>query len=173
MCVFYQSFHLRKLVSYSIRIEEISLEDVDEMKQVAWKLFVSYAMYDLSVTPSLWVFSNVAPIHCEQLLTSVGYGLGINTVEGREQTHQMIHKYSANSTYQDRWASIFRHEHIQLVYLRENGFDVSKYQKRGATYLPKIEEGYCSCSLKKVSGNCDLCNDLVMQSIVSEIEPLV
>ena len=173
MCVFYQSLCLRKVVSYSVRIEEINLEDLDDMKQVARKLFVSCAKYDLNITPSLWTFSNIAPIHCEQLLTSVGYGLGINTMEGREQKHQMIHKYSMNSTYQDRWSSVFRHEYIQLVYLRENGFDVSKYRKRDVKYLPKVEEGYCSCSLQKFHGGCELCDSLVMKSILSDIEPLI
>ena len=173
LCVFYQSMCLRKLVSFSVRIEEISAQDLYEMKQAGRKLFVSCAKYDLNVTPSLWTFSNVAPIHSEILLNSVGFGLGINTMEGREQKHQMVQKYSTNSTHQDRWASIFRHEYIQLVYLRENGFDISKYRKRNVKYMPDIEDGHCSCSLRKILEKCEICDSVAMRDIVLEIESIV
>ena len=51
-------------------------------------------------------------------------------MEGREQKHQMIAKYSENTTPQNRWSMIFRHEYLQLIYLRLNGYDDIKYLKK-------------------------------------------
>ena len=64
-------------------------------------------------------------------------GLGCNTMEGREQKHQMISKYAENSTYQNSWPMIFRHEYIQLIYLRENGYDNVSYTKKSVNYIEK------------------------------------
>ena len=129
--VFYQTLLLRKLVSLSVRIEEISLEDVEEMTKVGRQLFKVCCYYDTGITPSMWTFCNVAPVHCKELLELVGFGLGINTMEGREQKHQQLSKYSTKTTYQDRWPMIFRHEFIDNIYLKEKGFDTLRYRKKG------------------------------------------
>ena len=63
--------------------------------------------------------------------------LGYNTMEGREQKQQMISKYTEYSTYQNRWPMIFRHEYIQLIYLRENGYDNVNYTKKSVNYIEK------------------------------------
>ena len=107
--IFFQLLCLRKLVSYSVRIEDIKEEDIADMKRVGTDLFRCCSIFDARVSPSLWVFYNVAPCHSEMLFRSLNFGLGINTMEGREQKHQMIMKYSENSTYQERWQFIFRH----------------------------------------------------------------
>ena len=111
------------------------------------RLFFCCSLYDVSVSPSLWCFSTVAPHYAKHLFHKFGFGLGINTMEGREQKHQQITKYSKNTTYQNRWADIFRHEYMQLIYLRENGFDLKKYQQSKTTYIPKHKMGLCECSL--------------------------
>ena len=116
--IFYQSLILHKLVSYSVRIENITANEILEMA-----LFKSCCLYDTHVSPSMWVFCNIAPSHCKQLFATLGVGLDIDTMEGREQKHQMVDKYSQNSTFQERWKFIFRHEFTQLIYLREHGFD--------------------------------------------------
>ena len=84
--VFYQSILFRKLVSYSVRIVDISLEDVAEMKKLGRSFFKASCLTSLSIIPSLWTFANVAPIHCEEMMQHLGLGLGANTIEGREQT---------------------------------------------------------------------------------------
>ena len=83
-------------------------------------------------------------------------------MEGREQKHQKIAKYSENTTYHNRWPLIFRHEFIQLVYLRENGYDTVKYRKRHNTYLPNCSSfDSCSeCGLKKTETYCELCSSI-------------
>ena len=98
-------------------------------------------------------------------------GLRLNAMEGREQKHQLIDKYAQNTTYQDRWKSIFRHEFIQLIYLRENGLDSRKYVSRPMKYVPEILEGHCSncCSFKLENGKCVLCDSPYFIEIVSKV----
>jgi len=155
--IFQQSLCLRKVISFSVRIEDISIHEVHEMKTVAKLLFKSYCLFDSSITPSMWILCNVAPSHTEECMTKLNLGLGVNTMEGREQKHQQIAKYSFKSTFQERWSFIFRHEYIQLLYLRQNGFDLKKYNQRAYKYLPDIEEGCCSCSLSYINGQCSIC----------------
>ena len=103
-----------------------------------------------------------------------GFGLGINTMEGREQKHQQISKYEKKALFQERWKFILRHEFIQLIFLRENGFDVRKYRKRNRSYIPVIQEGHCdSCSLKLVDVTCSICDGDTFKSIHSKVLGLV
>ena len=91
--------------------------------QAGRKLFVSCSLYDSSITPNLFTFAVVAPHHSLDCIDTIQMGLGINTMEGREQNHQKILQYSKNSTVQQRWQFIFRYEFIQLIYLKENDFN--------------------------------------------------
>ena len=120
---FFQSLLLRKLVSYSVRILGLKSEVVDEMEHIGLKLFKCCCIHDRNITPSLWTFTNVAPVHTKWLVEKMGLGLGVNSMEGREQKHQKIFQYMKNSTAQEKWENVFRHEFISCVYLRENGFD--------------------------------------------------
>ena len=89
-------------------------------------------------------------------------------MEGREQKHQKISKYAENTTIQNRWPMIFRHEFIQLVYLRENGYNIN-YKKKSTNYIPMSRESSCSyCHLEFKSGNsqCVLCNSDFMAEIM-------
>ena len=130
----------------------------------------SCALYDANVTPSLWTLANVAPVHTKQLYNLLHLGLGSNTMEGREQKHQQLQRYSENATYQDRWRYVFRHEYIQLIYLRENGFDTISYRKRGTKYIPEVCPGYCCCSLVLVSDSCQICDSIEMSAIIDELQ---
>ena len=76
--------------------------DVSEMISVGKKLFRACYLYDSSISPSMWCFSLVAAVHCQESIETLNWGLGINTMEGREQKHQIIKKYSDNTTVQNR-----------------------------------------------------------------------
>ena len=166
--VFYQSLQLRFIVSYSVRIEETSF-DIQEMIDVGRKLFLSIALHETSITPSMWCFSVVAPQHCADTLAKLDLGLGLFTMEGREQKHQQIKKYAHNSTIQNRWPYIFRHEFIQLVYLREKGFDEIRYRKRNTKYLPETSLGKCACSLDLVDEKCLICDSKYIKAISKKV----
>ena len=87
------------------------------MKRSAHLLFKTCCLFDQRVTPSLLTPCNVAPVNAEQCLKSYAFRLGYNTMEGREQKHQKTSKYAENTTVQNRWPMIFRHEFILLIHL--------------------------------------------------------
>ena len=167
--IFHQSLLLRQLVSYSVRIEDICREDVNKMKLVARELFVSCCLFNPRVSPSMWNFTNVAPSHTEECIEWFGLGLGLNTMEGREQKHQQIAKYAKKSTFQSRWSYVFRHEFIQLIYLKENGFDCTYYHKKNTKYIQDQIDGYCNCSLLLVDGKCNVCDSNLMKDILGVV----
>ena len=74
------------------------------------------------------------------------------------------------TTIQNKWSYIFRHEFIQLIHLRENGFDQKKYNKRKSSYLPEEIEGYCKCSLKLVDSLCEMCDSACMNKLRTSID---
>ena len=80
-------------------------------------------------------------------------------MEGREQKHQKIAKYQAQSTWHSRWESAFRHEFVSLIYLRSNGFDKVRHTKRSTKYVPEPVSKTCaSCSGEEfVNGFCTSC----------------
>ena len=113
--IHYQSIYLRKLLSYTVRITDFNEEDLLDMKNVANVLFKACCSFEGKISPSLWTLCIVAPIHAENCFKMYGLGLGCNTMEGREQKHQMVGKYAEKSTVQNRWPLIFRHELSQQL----------------------------------------------------------
>ena len=162
----YQSIQLREVLSYSVRIEEFNEQLLSDMKLRAKLLFKSCCLFEQRISPSLWTLCNAAPYHAGDCLEQYGLGLGCNTMEGREQKHQRIAKYAQNTTFQNRWPLTFRHEFLQLVYLREHGFDRKKYLKKKVSYIPGRDENCCSkCCLELFNGKCSLCDSEIMTEI--------
>ena len=158
--IHFQSIHLRYLLSYSVRISDFSQVDLDEMKKEAHLLFKACCLFDPKVTPSLCTLWNIGPFNDEQCFKSYRPGLSCNTMEGREQKHSKISKYAENTTIQNRWPMIFRHEFIHLVYLRENGYDNINYKKKSSNYIP-----YCHLEFKPSNSLCVLCDGNFMAEI--------
>ena len=169
--VFYQSIHHRNIISYSVRIEDFDNFKLEELKKECHLLFKSSCVYEKKISPSLWTLCNAIPVHAEETFKSYGFGVGCNTMEGREQKHQIIKKYISNTTFQNRWPMIFRHEFIQLIHLRENNYDVKKYIKRGSKYVPELEEGLCkSCRADLlVNEVCKICDSDLMAIISKKV----
>ena len=118
----------------------------------------------------MWTLCNVAPYNAEECLVQYSLGLGCNTMEGREQKHQRIAKYAENTTFQNRWPLIFTHEFIQLIYLRENGYDKKQYLKKNTNYVPTHENGSCKkCIMKLVNNKCKMCNSNFMVQVENTI----
>ena len=141
--IYFQMIQLRKVVSYSVRSSNFDEKALHEMEEACHLLYKACCVTDNRVSPSLWTLCCAAPYHAKTTLQKYGLGLGVNTMEGREQKHQMISKYANNTTYQNRWPMIFRHEFIQLIYLRENGFDDITYKRRAKRYIPDCIENHC------------------------------
>ena len=93
-------------------------------------------------------------------------------MEGREQKYQSIYKYSTiNTTYQNRWPFIFRHEFIQLVHLRENGYDDVKYNKTKSSYLPIANQKSCKncCICLEDADFCYFCESVVVLYTIKKV----
>ncbi|XP_057305419.1 uncharacterized protein LOC130642350 [Hydractinia symbiolongicarpus] len=115
------------------------------------------------------------PEMCMSVLREHAYkfGLGCNSMEGREQKHQMIAKYAKNTTFKCRWPRIFRHEYIQLIHLREKGYDKVTYKLRGTQYTPDEDSESCKkCALKFVASEakCKLCESSFMSKIYEDLK---
>ena len=104
-----------------------------------------------------------------KLLSEYGLGLGCNTMEGREQKHQCIARYAENSTHQNRWDYIFMHEFMQLVHLRENGYDKWKYGKTKSRYIPDFAPGQCQNCGIKMEQACDFCDNAWYKDIKTKV----
>ena len=89
---FYQLLHIRKLISYSVRIIDFNDSELEDMLLSGKKLFKACCKCGTSVSPSLWVLCNIAPHHAKDAFLLYGLGLGINSMEAREQKHQKIKK---------------------------------------------------------------------------------
>ena len=64
---------------------------------------------------------------------------------------------------------IFRHELIQLIHLRENGYDSVKYIKKFSKYIPVREESSCEqwfSEFQPHSSQCTLGNNDFMKDIL-------
>ena len=158
MQAFYEPIHLRKLVSFSVLIDDIDNNELNEMFVSGRRFFVCCSLYNVSVSPSLWCFSVVASHHAKHLFYKFSYCLGISKMERTEQKHQQITKYSKNTTYQDGWANIFRHEYMHLIYLRETIFDLKTCWQSKITYIPKQKVGLWECSLPSIDLHCEVCD---------------
>ena len=169
-----QSILLRKLISYSVRIENFDNSDLNDMKDIGKRLFHLSSIYNQKLSPSLWAMTLCAPVHAGITLEQYNLGLGCNSMEGREQKLQKILRYQEKTTFHNRWNRIFRHEFIDLVYLREQGYDQTIYHSRGRVYVPVLKDGDCiQCGLLLTDDKCKLCNSVLMDDYVNEKQSIL
>ena len=119
---------LRKVISYSCRNTSFDEVMLKKMKVDSQALFKAVIYLQNKLNLSFWVLCNVAPDHAAKTLYDYGLGLGCNSMEAREQKHQIIAKYAAKATVTGKWHMVFRHEFVHLIYLRENYRDIINYK---------------------------------------------
>lgn len=121
----------------------------------------------------MWTIGHVEPVHTRDIFEKYGKGLLINSMKGREAKHQAVSRYAANSTNITRWQSVFRHEFVLLIWLRERGCNLASSKKCIETYIPKYVSGdaYCYCGLNLTDGkDYKYCNHQNRVTIVSSIQ---
>ena len=96
---------LRDCVSLFSRLA-ISDEEVSELKTLCTNYFRANAVF-LYVNPTVWTIGHLAPAHTQQMKEKYGFGLGLNSMEGRGAKHVFISKYSQNTMFHSRWQQIF------------------------------------------------------------------
>ena len=143
----YTAINLRNSVSLLSRIT-ISGEEVQNLQQVCSNFFRATAQF-LSSNPTSWTIGHVVPLHAKQLCDSIGMGLGVNTMEGREAKHIALANFTYNTKYSNSWAQVFKHEYISLFWLREKETLLPK--KTSTVYIPKRchTNQFCHCGQPK------------------------
>ena len=95
-------------------------------------------------------------------------------MEPREQKHQTLTKYSENTTPQEKWETIMRHDYMGSIYVRENGFDDIKYVPKKHKYIPDQSDSSCvTCGAVMRGGKCKLCDHLMFSFIVKEVDDAI
>lgn len=141
---------LRDAVSLFTRVD-ITKEQVSQLQTKCLQYYLCYVLY-FDVNPTVWHVGHVVSAHCQDMKSKYGLGLGLNSMEGREAKHIFIAKYSKNTIQQQRWAQIFMHEYVTLLWLRSRGYNtISKKPPKGNVYIPMRTNDplYCYCGWKK------------------------
>ena len=169
---------LRDAVSIYSRVE-ISIEQVENLKVLCQQYFNANSLLLTDVTPTVWTVGVAIPYHTSKLYQKLGYGLGLNSMQGREAKHVKLAKYvenTCNARKSLRWWTVFRHEFVSMVWLREKDpYSIAyRCEKKNISdsYIPKrvrdCDDRFCHCGLsKKTTGNqgCEICTSDVMKAI--------
>ncbi|CAH3148835.1 unnamed protein product [Porites lobata] len=78
---------LRDAVSIYSRVE-ISIEQVENLKVLCQQFFNANSLLLTDVTPTVWTVGVAIPYHTSKLYQKLGYGLGLNSMQGREAKHK-------------------------------------------------------------------------------------
>ena len=165
----YTGINLRDAVSLFSRVT-ISSEQIQSLSEVCSNFFRATALF-LSATPTSWTIGHIVPAHARQIHQSLGMGLGVNTMEGREAKHIALAKFTRNTQFSNRWLQVFRHEYVSLVWLRENGCDEIVHKETSGVYIPKrcYSDQFCHCGQPKQAHDekCTFCS-AQLRRVVSE-----
>ena len=167
---------LRDCVSLFNRYE-ISEDQIAELKTQCHNYFkLNQLFFDHAISPTVWHIGYVVPSHTEDMLGKYGFGLALNSMEGREAKHIAISKYSKNTSFKCRWEQVFQHEYVSLIWLRERGLNWAHLSKKTTSYIPKRTEdtnAYCYCGMEKQDSSdncCSICSHRVREKIKLSIQ---
>ena len=92
------------------------------------------------------------PYHAKILFQKFAFGMGINTMQGREAKHSVIAKFAAHSNLALSGKLIFRHEFISSLWLRKKNSRSVHFNHTRINYLPEFIQNdthCCYCGLEK------------------------
>lgn len=152
----YIGIRLRDCCSIFNRFE-VKETDLTRLKTLAEEYYRGNAMFlPSAVNPTIWTIGHVLPVHAKQVYDTYKQGLLTVTMERREAKHVALHRLSVNTTYQQRWQEIFRHEFVMLIWLPEQGYDLCSYIPSKSVYIPPRVLNACSscyCGLQTQAVN--------------------
>ena len=162
---------------------DVSRQQLENLKTMCQHYFTAHCLLLSGVNPTVWTLGYAIPYHTQQLVEKLGFGLGLNSMQGREAKHVKLAKYvdnTCNVRKSMRWWIVFRHEFVCLLWLREmDPFSLSyRQEKRNAceSYLPKrvrdSDNRFCYCGLLKSSADdngCTICMSTVMNLIKQSV----
>ena len=134
----------------------ISDEEVSELNILCTNYFRANAVF-FYVNPTVWAIGHLVPAHTQHMKEKYGFGLGVNSMEGREAKHVFASKYSQSTMFHSRWQQIFLHEYVSLMWLRAKGYNCSSANSSTLSYIPKqmsnSDPAVCYCGLEKGVSN--------------------
>lgn len=161
--------HLRNGLSLAVRVSDIKKEDLSKLEKDC-RLYFNIASLFHTTNVSVWTMGHCVPFHTRQLMEDLGVGLGINSMQGREAKHQQLASFAEFSLVKDRWEKVFRHEHMSLIWLREQNPLNDNYSKCKDKYNPErcCSDEYCFCGTAFLSnGKCKYCDCALSKEIVT------
>jgi hypothetical protein len=148
--------------------------DIDKLSVLAREYYRANALFLPTVNHTIWTIGNVVPFLAQQVYDK--YKLLTVTMEDREAKHLALLRLKANTTYQNRWQEIFRHEFIMLIWLPEQQHKPCPYKPSKGVYVPPRvynDDRYCYCGLLKADykdQSCNFCSDNVMKLIGESVK---
>lgn len=142
---------------------------LQELKNSCRNYFNACSILLDKVTPTVWTVGYAIPFHAELLFKKFGFGLGINSMQGREAKHIRISQFSKHATLTTRWTSVLKHDYVTSVWLRKQDPSTVEYHKCKEIYEPKETNahGFCCCGQQTKPGShkCELCSSDIFSAI--------
>ena len=167
----YTALKLRNSVSLFTRVT-LSEADIEVLKENAQLYFNACILFGKTTTcPSTaWTIGYAIPYCTEKLFKDLGYGLGLNTTQGREAKHTKLSKFAENTITSKRWEQVMKHDFISNIWLREQKSKKLLRDTAKVKYIPDRcfnDQQYCYCGLSKDASlpNCTICSSDLMKEI--------
>ena len=161
MSVAFAALQLRDAVSKFSRVET-NAAICQELKVHCQLFFNTCSLLMKSVNPTVWTVGYAIPFHNAALFREFGFGLGINTMQGREAKHVTLSSFARHATLSTRWSLVMRHEYISSIWLRKIDPFHFRYAKCKDKYIPKEahlpEFCYCGFKLDENEAKCFYCS---------------
>ena len=140
----FSALQLRNSGSLFSRVE-ISREQLVELESKCQLYFNTHALLLDGINPTTWTIGYAIPYSTQQLFKESGFGLGLNSMQGREAKHIKLAAYvqnTCNINKNQRWWMVFRHEYVSMVWLRE-------LDPHSITYRPEKRKLVTHTSLRR------------------------
>ncbi|XP_020910826.1 uncharacterized protein LOC110248623 [Exaiptasia diaphana] len=178
-----QEFH-PPLDKYVSRVH-INESDMNVLKNECEMYYNCQALLLANVKPTTWTIGKAIPFYTDKIYHDLGFGLGLNSMQGREAKHIKLSCYAKNTTKgkQLRWWQVFKHEFMELVWLKEN--DAKKVAKKLHStshseneeksfkdrYIPPYcinNDTFCTCGQPKsvTVTSCPICCSDIFELVV-------
>jgi len=118
----------------------VSKQQVIELKRICEQYFNGIQLLFEKVSPTVWSIGYAVPYHMKEIYDILGYGLGLNSMQGCEAKHVRLKDYvnnTCNVRKELRWVIVFRHEYVSLLWLREADPNYTYNKGKLVSYIPK------------------------------------
>lgn len=74
-----------------------------------------------TASPTTWTIGKAIPLYTMKIHQDLGFGLGLNSTQGREAKHSKLASYVKNTTKGKRlrWRQVFKHDFMETIWLKE------------------------------------------------------